>query len=191
MPQREPVPWKTISTRWLLDHPYLSAVEDEIELPNGARAQWVRFPDEREGRPREVVAAAICQRDDGRILVARQWNPGPQQVVEEFPGGGGNPGETPEEAVRRELQEEVGLYPNRLEHLGMLLHNVRKHGTPFHIFLGTDLVERELPGDDNEFIAWDWLTPAEIDAGIAEGRFVNEVLLAAWAFYRARYPARG
>lgn len=180
--------WTLVSTTWLIDHPYAALVEDVYEMPNGTRVQWARHADEREGRPTPVVAGAICRRENGDVLVAQQWNPGPQAVVDEFPGGGGDPGESPEACVRRELQEEVGLYPHRLEHLGVLLHDVRRHGIPFHIFVATELEERWLDGDANEFIDVSWHRPSEIDAGIATGRFCNGVMLAAWALYRARYP---
>jgi ADP-ribose pyrophosphatase len=181
--------WQRVSSRWLLDHPFLAVVEDVYRLPDGGEITWVRHADEREGRPRPVVAGAICQRDDGRVLLARQWNPGPQRFVEEFPGGGGEPGESPEDCCRRELMEEVGLHARRLEPLGTLVHDVRRRGIDFHIFLATDLEERWLEGDPNEFIEWEWLTPAEIDRGIAEGTYRSAVVLASWMLYRARHPA--
>lgn len=182
-------PWRRIETTWLVDHPFAAVVEDLYELPNGAQVRWARDADEREGRTRHPIAGAVCRRDDGRVLVAFQWNPGPQQVVEEFPGGAGEAGETAEDCIRRELQEEVGLYPHRLEHLGQMLPSVRRRSTAFDVFLASELEERRLDGDPNEFIEVAWLEPAEIDDAIKEGRFRNAILLASWAMYRARYPA--
>jgi putative (di)nucleoside polyphosphate hydrolase len=50
--------------------------------------------------------AAIVRRGDGRILIGERSDlPGAWQ----FPQGGIHPAETPEEALRRELQEEISL----------------------------------------------------------------------------------
>jgi len=54
------------------------------------------------------VAAAVFSKDDS-VLVARR---APRQHLEkkwEFPGGKIEPGETPEECLRRELKEELGV----------------------------------------------------------------------------------
>lgn len=54
------------------------------------------------------VVAGICVRD-GRILVARRREGGAESRKWEFPGGKIEPGETPEEALERELSEELGV----------------------------------------------------------------------------------
>ncbi len=59
-------------------------------------------------RGRQVVVAAVIERG-GRILVS-QRGPGVGQPGRwEFPGGKREPGEGDEEALRRELREELGI----------------------------------------------------------------------------------
>ncbi len=54
----------------------------------------------------EVVAAVICK--DGEYF-ATQRGYGEFEGMWEFPGGKIEPGETPEAALRREIQEELGI----------------------------------------------------------------------------------
>jgi 8-oxo-dGTP diphosphatase len=61
---------------------------------------------------RDVTAAVIYQ--NGRVLVARRKAGGDLSGKWEFPGGKIEPGETPETALRRELQEELNLEEARI-----------------------------------------------------------------------------
>ena len=54
-----------------------------------------------------VVAGAIIK--DGKVFSAQRGNSGKTAFKWEFPGGKINPGETPEEALARELQEELSI----------------------------------------------------------------------------------
>ena len=59
----------------------------------------------------KVVAAVI--RDGGRVLAVRRPEGKPQAGFWEFPGGKIEAGETPEQALARELDEELGILPTR------------------------------------------------------------------------------
>lgn len=191
MSDTDPPPWSVVSSELVFTHPFVKLVEDRVALPSGDTESWIRYADERDGLEPHRAAGALCQRDDGRFLVSRQWCLGPQRVVHELPGGGVAPGETLEQGLRRELQEEVGLYPHRLEHLGAVLADNRKSSMRIHIYLASQLEERSLPGDASEVIAWEWLTEDEIDHAIAAERFEHAFLLAAWAMYKARRLHQG
>lgn len=55
-----------------------------------------------------TVVAAVIERE-GRILVAQRRNEGPHALKWEFPGGKVEPGESPEAALIRELEEELAI----------------------------------------------------------------------------------
>ncbi|WP_433611233.1 (deoxy)nucleoside triphosphate pyrophosphohydrolase [Prescottella agglutinans] len=67
-------------------------------------------------REREVVAAAVIR--DGRLLLAQRTRPVELAGLWELPGGKVEPDESPAEAVRRELREELGVEAIAGERIG-------------------------------------------------------------------------
>lgn len=58
---------------------------------------------------KELRVTASLIRYQGRILIAQRQNFGRFANKWEFPGGKIDPGETPPQALRRELEEELGI----------------------------------------------------------------------------------
>ncbi|MBF0447401.1 MAG: (deoxy)nucleoside triphosphate pyrophosphohydrolase [Magnetococcales bacterium] len=59
--------------------------------------------------PLVLVVAALIEDDRGRVLLSRRKPGGPLGLCWEFPGGKVEIGESPEQALIREMKEEVGL----------------------------------------------------------------------------------
>jgi 8-oxo-dGTP diphosphatase len=61
-------------------------------------------------RQRKLVVAALIQKDGGRgpILMSRRRADQALPLLWEFPGGKVEPGEAPEQALAREVREELG-----------------------------------------------------------------------------------
>jgi 8-oxo-dGTP diphosphatase len=55
------------------------------------------------------VVGAMIERDDGRYLITQRPPNATLPLLWEFPGGRVEPGETDEEALARELREEMGI----------------------------------------------------------------------------------
>src|ERR671936_111870 len=81
-----------------------------------------RFPNGRQHEiaivrhPPSVVLAPIDA--DGRIILIRQYRAALDRELWEFPAGSLDPNESPEDAARRECEEEIGRVPTRVERLG-------------------------------------------------------------------------
>lgn len=74
---------------------------------------------------KRVVAALIVRQD--RLLVCQRTAGQPMPLKWEFPGGKVESGEQPDEALRRELQEELGIDASVGEEVACLEH---RYGDP-------------------------------------------------------------
>ena len=105
------------------------------------------------------VVAAIIQKDDH--IFATQRGYGEWQDWWEFPGGKMEVGETPEEALKREIREELSAEIN----VGELLTTVEYDYPAFHLTMHCFLCS--LVGEAlhlNEHEAARWLTKDELDS---------------------------
>ncbi len=178
MHSREPLPWQQLDSRVIFDHPRLCLVEDTVVLPSGKQTEWLRFQD------RQDFVLVICVDPAQRILLSRQYCHPVGRVVHEFPGGLVDAGESHVEAARRELMEEVGWYAHQLDAIATFLPNVRRSSVRAHVYVATELEERHLPSDSEEFIAYEWVEVATLETRMRSGELDNGHLHAAWNLFR-------
>ena len=76
---------------------------------------------------RQVVAALILR--DGKILICQRTKHQPMPLKWEFPGGKIEEGEQPRDALRRELEEEIGIDARIGNEVARLQHNYKNGGT--------------------------------------------------------------
>jgi len=173
--------WRRIASQIIFQHPRLTLIEDTLMLPTGQQTDWLRL-----GGTNDSVGL-LCLDDQRRILLARQYNPVPRRIVHEFPGGGVEAGESIVDAARRELMEEVGLYPHRLEPLGAFLADHRRSAGRQHVFLATEFEQRQLAPDLGEIIEFDWISIEAVEEAIRAGAIENMFLLAIWTLFRLKH----
>jgi len=87
--------------------------------------------------------------DDGRVLLVRQYRHATGRWLLELPAGTLDPGETPEVCAEREMQEETGYRPKRIERLGGFYTAPGFLTEYLHVYLCTELVESRLQGDED------------------------------------------
>jgi 8-oxo-dGTP diphosphatase len=72
---------------------------------------------------RKLVVAGLITSRDGRVLITQRRADQPLPLQWEFPGGKVEPGESPQQALARELAEEIGARA-RIGRIWDVLHHV-------------------------------------------------------------------
>ena len=102
-----------------------------------------------------TVVAAVIERSDRRLLIGQRQKTDTSPLKWEFPGGKVRNGESPETALARELQEELGVTLVKSVELGRAHH--RYAGTLEELeirFFAAAIAESEVAPVTFEKIAW-------------------------------------
>ena len=137
----------------------------------------VVLPDGREST-RDVVrhpgASVILPiTDDGKIIMVEQYRKPCEMISLELPAGKLDAGEPPEECAKRELQEEIGYIAGKLAKVLTI------HSTPgfsdevLHMFVATDLVEKNAHPDEDEFISCRKYDISELISMVEKGEITD------------------
>ncbi|MFC2000563.1 NUDIX hydrolase [Chloroflexota bacterium] len=139
---------------------------DTVQKPNGKRTtrDVVEHSD-------CVVIVAIDEADN--VLLVRQFRYAVDRNLLELPAGGIEPGETPDQAVCRELQEETGYFPRRLERLGGFYAAPGYCTEYLYLYLATDLVPSPLHAEDTESIELVRVPSSEVGNLVASGEICD------------------
>jgi len=167
---------ETLSSRLIYDGEAVKLRVDTVRLPGG-----------RETR-REIVEHRDCVAIvaiDGKnnVLLVNQFRQPVEKELLEIPAGGIDPGEDPLTAVRREMQEETGYLPQKVERLGGF-YATPGYGTEYlHLYLATDLIPSQLYAEDTESIKLVQVPISQILALIASGRICDAKSIAGLLIY--------
>jgi ADP-ribose pyrophosphatase len=99
----------------------------------------------------DCIAIVVVDGADNIVMV-KQFRTPVNRVLLEIPAGGVEDGEDPEDCVRRELQEETGYLPGKIERLGGFYAAPGYCSEYLHVFLATDLSESRLIAEDTDEI---------------------------------------
>lgn len=136
---------KIVSSKHVFRGRAVSLRVDTVELPSGRHTtrETVEHPD---------CIVVVPVDEEGNVLLVRQFRHPVNRTLLELPAGGIEKGETPEDAVRRELQEEIGYLPGRVESLGGFYSAPGFCTEYLYLYLATELTPSRLVASDTEEI---------------------------------------
>ncbi len=174
---------ETLSSRLVYDGHVIRLRVDKVRTADGRDA-------EREVVEHvECVAVVAVDGDDNVILVSQYRQPIDKEILE-IPAGGIDPSETPEDAVRRELQEEIGYLPGKVERLGGF-YSVPGYGTEYlHLYLAMELTPSRLQAEDTDSITVVPVSLANIPELIESGQICDAKSIAGLYAYMERRRKR-
>lgn len=170
--------WKKIKSEIVFEHPRMTLIEDLVELPNGEQTKYIY-------KKHTGNCVTIICKNNGKILLQKEYSYPPNQVMYQFPGGGIGLEETPQDGANRELREEFGHRAESLEVIGKYCADNRRSAATMFVILATNLVEDPLEADDTEILEHYWFSEQEVEDMIKNGEIVNSNLLASWSVYKA------
>ncbi|MBP3816281.1 MAG: NUDIX hydrolase [Firmicutes bacterium] len=135
---------KTLDSEYIYKGAILNLRKDKVSTINGESY-------------REIVehsggAAIGVLTEEGNMVMVRQYRKPFDKVVLEVPAGKRDGDETFENVAIRELKEETGYTPGRIEDLGAMMTSPGFTNEVLHLYLATDLTKGETDFDDNEAI---------------------------------------
>lgn len=102
-----------------------------------------------------TVVAAVIERSDRRLLIGQRRRNDSSPLKWEFPGGKVREGESPEAALARELQEELGVTLTKSIEIGRVGHRYAETPDELEIrFFAAAITETELKPSTFEKLAW-------------------------------------
>lgn len=118
---------------------------------------------------------------DGQAVLIRQWRHGTNEITWEIPGGLIDPGETPEQAAARELLEETGYTPKRIQYAGAVTPNPAFITNRCHTCIAYDCEKTSAPSFDPGEDITTHLVPLErLREMVRDGEITHSLVVAAF-----------
>ena len=153
---------KTLSSQLIYEGRAVKLRVDTVEMPGGRKTTREIVEHD------ECVAVVAIDAESNVILVSQFRKPVEKELLE-IPAGGIEPGEDPVAAVRRELREETGYLPRKVDRLGGFYSAPGFCTEYLYLYLATDLVPSPLQAEDTENIRLVRVPVSQITSLITSG----------------------
>ena len=155
--------------------------KDTIEVPNGNVVEWDFIG-------HKGAAAVLPVREDGKLLMVRQYRNALDRYTLEIPAGGLNGADEPtRDAAGRELEEETGYRSDDLEWLITIRTTVAFCNEKIDIYVAKNLIKSHQHLDEDEFVNVEAYSVEELSRMILEGKIEDSKTISAIMSYKDKY----
>lgn len=169
---------RVLASRTVFEGRILKLRVDEVEAADGHRST------------REVIehggAVGVVCVHEGDVWLVRQYRHPTEEVLLEIPAGKLGRGEDPEECAARELVEEIGLRPRRLDHLATYYTTPGFTNELFYLYFTDDVMPESGRTDEGEVIEVERRAAASARELLASGEVRDAKSLLGLAFLALR-----
>ena len=153
---------KTLSTKTVYKGKIFDITYNDIVLSDGLK------------RHREIIhhpggVVIFAQKDDGNILLVKQYRYAVKSVQTELPAGRLEKGEDPLIAAQRELREETGYIAKNWTSLGHIFTTFGICDEKLYLFKATNLTYDKPDPDEGEILTYFELPLKEVQKQIKNG----------------------
>lgn len=165
--------WIVHGKRSLYENEWVRLGLTDVELPDGERYEhhvvWM---------PSAAMTAML--NDEGtHVLLMWRHRFVPDVWNWEMPGGIVEEGEDPAVTAAREIEEETGYRPRRLEYLVTFEPMIGMLQSPHHVFLGHGAEKIGEPSEKTEMQRMEWVPLAAVPSLVKGGKVLNSGTLVA------------
>jgi 8-oxo-dGTP pyrophosphatase MutT (NUDIX family) len=174
-------PWKHIKEPEEIKIGWRTLTRKTFERPDGVPAEYVTF-----GRKSDRHGAVIALTPDNEVVVAEQFRPGTEMIMQELPGGNIEKGEDPQDGVMRELREEVGYTSDEVEFLGEAHKDAYMNATWYFYLARNCRKVSDQALEDGEFVNVRTMTIDEFLIAAKESR-MSDAIAALMAYEKLQH----
>lgn len=147
---------KTLQTEHIYKGKIISVQLDQVELPDGSKSvrEIVKHPG---------AVAIVPFTKDGKMVVVRQFRKPLEKEIYEIPAGKLEQGEDPETCALRELEEETGYTPRKINFITSFYTSPGFANELLYLYEAEDLEEGKAHPDADEFVE---MSEISLDEGL-------------------------
>jgi ADP-ribose pyrophosphatase len=175
---------KTLKSKIAFEKHGRKVVVDTLECADGSKCEWVYFGDTKAKDNPTAVAVAAFTKDDKMLLVKEYRHP-LGKLIYDLPAGSIREGETPQQAILRELEEETGYTAENLTWIGRFNWAPSNIAGVAEIFFTKDLrMKGKFHAD--EIVDIEFMDFSTVLEKILKGQFIDSTLIIAALIVNAK-----
>lgn len=173
--------FKRIKRELVVKGAIIDYYQDTMQIPNGNVAKWDLID-------HKGAAAVVAVREDGKLLMVRQYRNALERETIELPAGGLEGRDEPtSKAAMRELEEETGYVCTEVELLTSIYTTVAFCNEKIDIYVARNLQPGKQHLDEDEFINVEAYSVEELTDMILQGKIQDSKTICGILAYKTKY----